>query len=58
MLMANNSKLSIGLKPAVDCGYVPAKIGHGLLLQYESVGKMLNSMMTKASSFCNGSNHA
>ena len=46
------------IETAVDCGYVPAKVGHGLLLQYESIGKMLNSMMAKASSFCNASKHA
>ena len=46
------------IETAVDCGYVSDEVGHGLLLQYESVGKMLNSMMTKASSFCNASKHA
>ena len=41
------------IETAVDCGYVTDAIGQGLLLQYESIGKMLHSMITKASSFCN-----
>jgi four helix bundle protein len=41
------------IETAVDCGYMSAAVGHGLLLKYESLGKMLNSMITKASSFCN-----
>jgi four helix bundle protein len=43
------------IETAVDCGSVPAAVGHGLLLQYESVDKMLNSTITKASSSCDAS---
>jgi len=43
------------IETAVDCGYMTLAISSELLSQYESVGKMLNSMMTKASSFCGAS---
>ena len=40
------------IETALDCQYFSAEVGEELLLQYQSVGKMLNSMISKASSFC------
>lgn len=41
------------IETAVDCSYIPSEIANDLLKQYDSVGKMLNSMINKAPSFCN-----
>jgi|SRR5688572_21019187 four helix bundle protein len=37
---------------AVDCSYLSEELAETLLLRYASIGKMLNSMIAKASSFC------
>ncbi len=37
---------------ALDCNYVSKDKGAHLLLEYEKIGKMLNSMMPKSASFC------
>lgn len=41
------------IETALDCSYLSIEISNDLLTRYASVGKMLNSMMRKASSFCN-----
>ena len=41
------------IETALDCTYVSDEISEGLLRQYGSIGKMLNSMINKASIFCN-----
>ena len=41
------------IETALDCSHISNEIADDLLQQYASVGKMLNSMMNKASSFCN-----
>ncbi|MEO5602139.1 MAG: four helix bundle protein [Cyclobacteriaceae bacterium] len=41
------------IETALDCSYISKDLSDKLLGQYSSVGKMLNSMITKASSFCN-----
>jgi len=38
---------------ALDCSYISREISNNLIGQYSSLGKMLNSMMIKAGSFCN-----
>ena len=40
------------LEVAVDVKYITAEIAHQFLQQYASVGRMLNSMITKANTFC------
>jgi len=42
------------IETALDCSYLSKEVANGLLEQYASVGKMLNSMIKKASSFCSG----
>ena len=37
---------------AVDCSYLSPELAETLLRRYASIGKMLNSMTTKAESFC------
>ncbi len=41
------------IETALDCSYISIEISNGLLKQYDSVGRMLNSMINKSSSFCN-----
>lgn len=41
------------IETALDCSYVTPEQSNHLLSKYASVGKMLNSMINKASSFCN-----
>ena len=41
------------VETALDCSYIASEIANNLLIKYASVGKMLNSMITKAESFCN-----
>lgn len=41
------------IETALDCSYISQEIADGLLHQYASIGKMLNSMINKSSSFCN-----
>ncbi len=41
------------IETALDCSYISNEIYDGLLKQYFSIGKMLNSMMNKAELFCN-----
>lgn len=41
------------IETALDCSYLSPEIANNLLRQYASIGKMLYSMMNKATSFCN-----
>ena len=41
------------IETTLDCSYISQEIADNLLRQYASIGKMLNSMMDKAASFCN-----
>lgn len=41
------------IETALDCEYVTREVANDLLNKNTSVGKMLNSMMNKAPSFCN-----
>ncbi len=41
------------IETALDCAYISTETAHDLLLKYGSIGKMLNSMISKATSFCN-----
>ena len=41
------------IETALDCSYISNEISDGLLKQYFSIGKMLNSMINKAELFCN-----
>jgi four helix bundle protein len=41
------------IETALDCSYLSKEVAHDLPEQYASVGKMLNSMISKSSSFCN-----
>ena len=41
------------IETAMDCSYISKETATKLFDKYESVGKMLNSMITKSSSFCN-----
>jgi four helix bundle protein len=41
------------IETALDCSYITPEQAKYWLAQYSSVGKMLNSMINKASSFCN-----
>jgi four helix bundle protein len=40
------------IESALDCSYISTELARDLLRQYASIGKMLNSMTTKAESFC------
>ena len=40
------------IETALDCSYISKELSDKLLDQYASVGKMLNSMITKAPWFC------
>jgi len=40
------------IETAQDCSYISAEIATHLLQQYDSVGKMLRSMINKAAAFC------
>lgn len=40
------------LETAVDCSYLSSEVANNILQQYASVGRMLNSMIAKATSFC------
>jgi four helix bundle protein len=41
---------------AFDCSYLSEELAESLLHRYASIGKMLNSMIAKAPSFCATSN--
>ncbi len=41
------------IETAQDCSYISTECASELLKHYSSIGKMLNSMMSKAESFCN-----
>jgi four helix bundle protein len=41
------------LETSLDCGYLSFEVAEGLLKQCSSIGRMLNSMINKSSSFCN-----
>lgn len=40
------------IETATDCLYISKELANNLLERYASVGKMLNSMITKAEKFC------
>ena len=40
------------IETALDCGYITSENGNKWLESYHSIGRMLNSMITKADSFC------
>lgn len=40
------------LRTSMDCAYISEELGHNLLGNYQILGKMINSMIGKASSFC------
>ena len=40
------------IETALDCSYITNETAGELLQQYASIGKMLNSMISKSSSFC------
>lgn len=40
------------IETAFDCGYLTAEFRENLIGNYESIGRMLNSMINKADSFC------
>ncbi len=40
------------IETALDCGYIAKKLSKDWLDRYASVGRMLNSMINKADSFC------
>ncbi len=40
------------IETALDCSYISIETSNNLLSQYASIGKMLNSMINKSSSFC------
>lgn len=42
------------IEVAHDCGYISEEISKGLLENYFSIGRMLNSMMNKSATFCKG----
>lgn len=41
------------IETAVDCAYIRAETRDSLLARCESIGRMLQSMIDKASQFCN-----
>ncbi|MBX2896421.1 MAG: four helix bundle protein [Cyclobacteriaceae bacterium] len=40
------------IETSFDCGYISKEVADQLLSQSSSIGKMINSMITKSSSFC------
>jgi four helix bundle protein len=40
------------IEAAQDCAYLSPEISTGLLEKYDTLGKMLNSMINKSASFC------
>ncbi len=40
------------IETATDCSYISSDTANNLLSQYASIGKMLNAMINKSSSFC------
>ena len=40
------------IETTADCSYITLKIASELLIKYETIGKMLNSMINKADKFC------
>ena len=40
------------IETALDCAYISNETANSFLSQFASVGKMLNSMINKSSSFC------
>lgn len=40
------------LETAFDCGYIDKLLLKNILTKYESVGKMINSMISKSNLFC------
>ena len=40
------------IETACQCSYLPNKVAHNLLDRYDSVGKMIASMIDKSSWFC------
>ena len=40
------------IETGVDCSYISSAFANALLIKYNAIGKMLNSMIAKASSFC------
>jgi four helix bundle protein len=40
------------IESAFDCGYVKKEVTERLILAYEHLGSMINSMISKSSSFC------
>jgi four helix bundle protein len=42
------------IETAMDCEYLKRVDGENLIDQYSILGRMLNSMMSKSSSFCSG----
>lgn len=40
------------IETAMDCGYITSESGNKWLKSYNLIGRMLNSMITKADSFC------
>ncbi len=41
------------IETALDCLYISTEGAENILTQFEIIGKMLSSMMSKSSSFCN-----
>ena len=41
------------IETALDCSYITKEIADNLLTLYSSVGRMLNSMISKSEAFCN-----
>ena len=41
------------IETALDCGYISREVSDNFLQQYASIGRMLNSMINKAGTFCN-----
>ena len=40
------------IETALDCSYISKEIANSILINYSSIGKMLNSMISNAESFC------
>ncbi len=40
------------IETSLDCGYLSAEVAENFLKQCSSIGRMLNSMISKSSSFC------
>lgn len=43
------------IETALDCSYLTDEKSNYFLMKYESIGKMLNSMISKSEIFCNNS---